>query len=153
MDAEKKQPPAVRHPGPAPDRAFWQEVLPPAAFQVLFERATEAPGSSALNDESRVGTYVCGACFAPLFASESRDGRSLGWPTFRDPMHGSVAVRRETRGVHTRLSYACATCGGHQGHVTRDLPWIWRLRWCNNGLALRFIPDGESLPRLRLPSP
>lgn len=127
----------------------WRALLGGDAYKVLFERATEAPFSSALHREIRPGTYVCAACLTPLFDAAEKRVSGTGWPTFRGPLPGALRVTKESTRVPPRIEYACATCGGHQGHVLRDIPWIWRLRWCNNGLALRFVPEGVALPSPR----
>ena len=127
----------------------WRELLTPDAYAVLFEEDTEAPGSSPLNQEKREGTYACAACYLPLFASQDKYESGTGWPSFTQPIAGHVGLREDNRLFMTRTEYHCARCGGHQGHVFDDGPPPRGERWCNNGVALRFIPQGESLPALR----
>jgi peptide-methionine (R)-S-oxide reductase len=126
----------------------WKKRLPPAAYAVLFEEDTERPRSSPLDREKRAGAYVCAACMLPLFASTAKFDSGTGWPSFFQPIEGSVATRTDFKLILPRTEYHCARCGGHQGHVFEDGPPPTGLRYCNNGVALRFVPAGEPLPPL-----
>jgi peptide-methionine (R)-S-oxide reductase len=130
-------------------RAEWRRLLPPKAYEVLFEADTERPFTSPLNEEKSNGTYVCAACFLPLFESSAKYDSGTGWPSFFRPIEGRVATKRDFKLIWPRTEYHCARCGGHQGHVFKDGPPPTGQRWCNNGLALRFVPEGEPLPPLR----
>jgi peptide-methionine (R)-S-oxide reductase len=130
-------------------KAEWRKLLPPEAYRVLFESRTERPFSSPLNDEKRSGTYVCAACYLPLFMSKAKFDSGTGWPSFYEPLAGRVGLKRDFWLILPRTEYHCLRCGGHQGHIFRDGPLPTRQRWCNNGVALRFVPDGEPLPPLR----
>jgi peptide-methionine (R)-S-oxide reductase len=127
----------------------WRKLLSPQAYAVLFEEATERPFSSALNDEKRAGTYLCAACYLPLFDAKSKFDSGTGWPSFYQPIAGRVAMKEDLLGFIPRTEYHCARCGGHQGHVFDDGPPPTGQRWCNNGLALTFVPAGQRLPPLR----
>jgi len=127
----------------------WKGLLKADLYEVLFEEATERPWSSALNDEKRDGTYVCAACYLPLFVSEAKFNSGTGWPSFYQPIEGNVGSKRDWKLILPRTEYHCARCGGHQGHVFDDGPKPTGQRWCNNGVALRFVPATESLPELR----
>lgn len=127
----------------------WQDLLTPEAYAVLFEEDTEAPGSSPLNQEKRDGTYLCAACYLPLFASQDKYESGTGWPSFTQPIAGHMGTKSDFKLFFPRTEYHCARCGGHQGHVFDDGPKPRGERWCNNGVALRFIPQGEALPELR----
>jgi peptide-methionine (R)-S-oxide reductase len=129
--------------------AEWRKLLPPAAYAVLFEESTEPPGTSPLNNEKRRGTFVCAACYLPLFESSAKFESGTGWPSFTQPIKGRVGTKWDFKLIYPRTEYHCARCGGHQGHVFNDGPAPTGQRWCNNGVALRFVPDGESLPELR----
>ena len=129
--------------------SHWQTLVSPQAYAVLFEEDTERAGSSELNKEKGAGSYICAACYLPLFSSEFKFESGTGWPSFTQPIAGHVGLREDNRLFMTRTEYHCARCGGHQGHVFDDGPPPRGERWCNNGVALRFIPQGESLPALR----
>ena len=130
-------------------RAQWKALLPPRAFAVLFEEATEPAGSSPLNAEKREGIFVCAACFLPLFDSAHKYDSGTGWPSFFDVLPDAVGTRRDFKLILPRTEYHCVRCGGHQGHVFDDGPQPTGLRYCNNGVALQFVPTGEALPELR----
>lgn len=126
----------------------WREVLPQDRYAVLFEEATEPARSSPLNAEKREGTYVCAACHHPLFRSDDKFESGTGWPSFVRPIDGHIDTKRDFKLIWPRTEYHCARCGGHQGHVFDDGPQPTGQRWCNNGLALIFVPDGEPMPDL-----
>lgn len=131
-------------------REEWQKLLNAAQYDVLFEDGTERPWSSPLNDEKREGTYVCAACYLPLFVSDAKFDSGTGWPSFYQAIEGNAGTKRDWKLLLPRTEYHCARCGGHQGHVFDDGPEPTGQRWCNNGVALRFVPATESLPVLRV---
>ena len=119
----------------------WREQVGKAAYRILFREGTERPNSSALNDEKRNGLFVCAACDLPLFSSEMKYDSGTGWPSFVTNIPDHVATKRDFKRIFPRTEYHCVKCGGHQGHLFDDGPAPTRERWCNNGLALRFIPS------------
>jgi peptide-methionine (R)-S-oxide reductase len=129
--------------------AEWRRLLDPRRYGVLFEEATERPFTSPLLQEKRPGTFVCAACRLPLFESSSKFESGTGWPSFTDPIPGRVGTKIDRKLFVARTEYHCIRCGGHQGHVFDDGPPPTGRRWCNNGLALEFVPAGEPLPELR----
>jgi peptide-methionine (R)-S-oxide reductase len=131
------------------DKAEWKRLLPAGAYQVLFEHATERPGSSSLNDEKRPGAYVCAACYLPLFDAVHKYDSGTGWPSFFQPLASALGTSKDYKLLLPRTEYHCARCGGHHGHVFDDGPRPTGLRYCNNGVALQFVPQGQPLPALR----
>ena len=122
----------------------WRRELGPEQYHVLFEEGTERAFTSPLNDEKRQGTFVCAACGLPLFQSRTKFDSGTGWPSFWDPIPGHVDTKRDFKLIWPRTEYHCARCGGHQGHVFNDGPQPTGQRYCNNGVALRFVPEGEA---------
>lgn len=120
--------------------AQWRERLTPEQFHVLREEGTEPPGSSPLLQEKREGTYVCAGCEHPLFDAATKYESGTGWPSFFEALPGGVETRRDFKLIWPRTEYHCAVCGGHQGHVFEDGPQPTGLRYCNNGIALKFKP-------------
>jgi peptide-methionine (R)-S-oxide reductase len=134
------------------DRERWRKLLPEDRYKVLFEEATEPPRSSPLDKHYADGTYICAACYQPLFDSADKFDSGTGWPSFTRPLEGAMDTRRDFKLIWPRTEYHCSRCGGHQGHVFNDGPPPTGQRWCNNGLALEFVPRGEPLPEPREPA-
>lgn len=130
-------------------KSEWKSLLPESSYRVLFEEATERAGTSPLNTEKRTGTFVCAACHQPLFASDRKYESGTGWPSFFEALPGAIGTKTDFKLVWPRTEYHCSRCGGHQGHVFNDGPEPTGLRYCNNGVALQFIPDGDPLPPSR----
>lgn len=118
----------------------WRERLSPEAYRVLRHEGTERPGTSALLDEHRAGTFVCAGCALPLFRSDWKYESDTGWPSFFRIIAENHGTKTDYLIGYPRTEYHCARCLGHQGHVFNDGPRPTGLRYCNNGVALRFVP-------------
>jgi peptide-methionine (R)-S-oxide reductase len=121
--------------------AQWRQRLTPAQYNVLREEGTERAGTSPLNNEKRKGYYHCAGCDLPLFTSSMKFDSGTGWPSFFATLPGAVQTKRDFYLVLPRTEYHCARCGGHQGHVFDDGPKPTGLRYCNNGVALKFVAE------------
>jgi peptide-methionine (R)-S-oxide reductase len=120
--------------------AEWKKKLTPQQFDVLRDDGTERPFTSPLNDEKRPGVFVCAGCGLPLFTSAMKYDSGTGWPSFFTTIPGAVGTKRDFKLILPRTEYHCVRCEGHQGHVFNDGPQPTGQRWCNNGVALRFVP-------------
>jgi peptide-methionine (R)-S-oxide reductase len=130
-------------------KSEWKTMVSDEAYHILFEAGTEPRGTSPLLDEKRAGTFICAACHLPLFPSTTKYDSGTGWPSFWAPLPNHIGTSVDTKLSYERTEYHCRRCGGHQGHVFPDGPDPTGLRYCNNGLALAFVPKGEDLPPLR----
>jgi peptide-methionine (R)-S-oxide reductase len=124
--------------------AEWRRILTPEQYRVMRDHGTEPPGSCALLVEKRPGTFHCAGCDAPLFEGKVKFESGTGWPSFNDPIPGSVETETDRSYGMTRTEVHCATCGSHLGHVFPDGPPPTHLRYCINGIALAFVPEGEA---------
>lgn len=134
---------------PAPDtstpsvvktEAEWRAELDPAQFAVLRGHGTERAGTSPLDREKRAGRFACAGCGQPLFESGTKFDSGTGWPSFFKPLEGAVATSTDTAFFMRRTEVHCARCEGHLGHVFEDGPAPTGLRYCMNGVAMRFEP-------------
>jgi peptide-methionine (R)-S-oxide reductase len=126
-------------------KAEWVKRLPTPAYKVLREESTERAGTSPLNEEKRPGIYACAGCGLPLFTSAMKFESGTGWPSFFTTIPGVFGIKKDFHLIYPRQEYHCNRCGGHHGHVFDDGPPPTKQRWCNNGVALKFIPkDGKA---------
>jgi peptide-methionine (R)-S-oxide reductase len=119
----------------------WRKRLTPEQYHVMRAHGTERPGSCALLHEKRAGVFTCAGCDQELFASKLKFESGTGWPSFNDPVPGSVETETDRSYGMSRTEVHCATCGSHLGHVFPDGPPPTGLRYCINGVALNFKPE------------
>jgi len=131
------------------DHDEWSKLVSNNEFNILFEEGTEPAGTSPLNHVKKDGTFICAACYLPLFEFDKKYESGTGWPSFYDAIAGRVGTKLDLKLIWPRKEYHCIRCGGHQGHIFEDGPKPTGLRYCNNGLALKFIPVDQPLPELR----
>jgi peptide-methionine (R)-S-oxide reductase len=118
----------------------WRARLTPEAYAVLREEDTERPFTSPLNDEKRDGIFACAGCDLPLFDSATKYDSGTGWPSFYQPIDDAIRTKADISVFGVRTEVHCRRCGGHLGHVFEDGPQPTGLRYCMNGVALKFIP-------------
>jgi peptide-methionine (R)-S-oxide reductase len=124
--------------------ADWRKRLTPAQFDVLRKHGTERPGTSALNQEKRKGTFECAGCDLALFSSDTKFESGTGWPSFYQPLPNAVETKTDRSLFMSRTEVHCSRCLGHLGHVFDDGPKPTGLRYCMNGVAMKFAPQGAS---------
>jgi len=124
--------------------ADWRKRLDPAQFDVLRKHGTERAGTSPLNKEKRKGTFACAGCDLPLFSSDTKFESGTGWPSFYQPLPNAVDTTTDRSFFMTRTEVNCHRCASHLGHVFDDGPKPTGLRYCMNGVAMTFVPEGTS---------
>jgi peptide-methionine (R)-S-oxide reductase len=122
----------------------WRQRLTADQYMILRHHGTERPGSSPLNKEKRKGTFTCAGCDLPLFSSDTKFESGTGWPSFYQPLANAVETRTDRSLFMTRTEVHCSRCLGHLGHVFDDGPKPTGLRYCMNGVALKFAPQPGS---------
>jgi peptide-methionine (R)-S-oxide reductase len=122
--------------------AQWRERLSPEAYKVLRGHGTERAGSSPLDREKRQGVFHCAGCDLPLFDMKTKYDSGTGWPSFWQPLENAIGTSEDRSFFMTRTEVHCRRCGGHLGHVFDDGPPPTGLRYCMNGVAMRFKPAG-----------
>ncbi len=123
--------------------AEWKSALSCDAYDVLRHEGTERPFTSPLYAEKREGEYACAGCGNVLFKSKTKYESGTGWPSFYEAVPGSIETKTDFKIGYPRTEYHCAKCGGHQGHIFPDGPKPSGTRFCNNGVALKFVPEGK----------
>jgi len=122
----------------------WRKRLDDAQFNVLRKHGTERAGTSPLNKEKRKGTFACAGCDLPLFSSDTKFESGTGWPSFYQPLPDAIETKSDRSFFMTRTEVHCKRCIGHLGHVFDDGPKPTGLRYCMNGVAMKFIAEGTS---------
>ena len=122
----------------------WRERLSPEAFYVLRQKGTEPRFSSVYNGNKKQGSYLCGGCGAVLFSSVEKYDSGTGWPSFWQPADKKNVATAEDNGFFSRRTEVlCAKCDGHLGHVFDDGPAPTGMRYCINGISLKFVEVAE----------
>ena len=121
--------------------AEWRARLTPEQYAVMRNHGTERPGSCALLYEKRAGAFFCVGCDQPLFESKLKFESGTGWPSFNDPVAGAVETTSDRSYGMVRTEVHCSRCGSHLGHVFEDGPPPTGLRYCINGIAMKFQPE------------
>ncbi len=121
--------------------AEWQAELSPEAFKVLRKHGTERARSSPLDKVYDSGTYSCAGCGTPLFLADTKFDSGTGWPSFFQPLENAVETTVDRTLFMSRTEVHCAKCGGHLGHVFNDGPQPTGLRYCMNGVSMKFKPQ------------
>ena len=122
----------------------WRKQLTPEQHYVLRKHGTERAGTSPLDKQYGAGTYACAGCDLPLFSSKTKFDSRTGWPSFYAPLDNAVGTTSDRNWGMLRTEVHCRRCGGHLGHVFEDGPKPTGLRYCMNGVAMKFMPDGKS---------
>jgi len=122
----------------------WRKILTPEQFRVLRKHGTERAGTSPLDKIYDPGTYVCAGCESPLFHSGTKFDSGTGWPSFHTPLEDAIGTSTDRSFFMVRTEVHCRRCGGHLGHVFNDGPPPTGLRYCINGVALKFVPETQS---------
>ena len=125
------------------DEREWRRILSPEQFQVLRKHGTERAGTSPLDKERRKGIFHCAGCGLPLFSSQSKFDSGTGWPSFWQPLDQAVETSTDRKFFMTRTEVHCRRCAGHLGHVFEDGPAPTGLRYCMNGVAMKFEPSSD----------
>jgi peptide-methionine (R)-S-oxide reductase len=121
----------------------WKKLLAPEAYRVLRHEETERPFVNPMHENHQNGIYQCAGCDLPLFSSEHKFDSGTGWPSFWQPLDHAVETNEDRSYFMTRTEVHCANCGGHLGHVFRDGPRPTGLRYCMNGVAMKFEPESK----------
>lgn len=122
----------------------WKKLLNSAQYYVLRDHGTERAFSHPYDKLYDPGTYYCAGCDLPLFSSETKYNSGTGWPSFWKPLDNATGTMEDRSWFMVRTEYHCRRCGGHQGHVFEDGPKPTGLRYCNNGVALKFVPKANT---------
>ena len=122
--------------------AEWKNILTPKQFYVMRQKGTEAPYSSPLNENHEQGSFICVGCGLPLFSSKAKFDSGTGWPSFWEPIAKENVLEEVDNSLSaTRTEVLCARCEAHLGHVFEDGPRPTGLRYCMNGVALKFVKE------------
>ena len=124
--------------------AEWKALLTPEQFRVLRKHGTERAGTSPLDKTYAPGTYHCAGCDLPLYSSKTKYDSGTGWPSFWKPLDNAIGTSIDRSFFTTRTEVHCSRCGGHLGHVFEDGPQPTGLRYCMNGVALKFVPEDKA---------
>ena len=124
--------------------AEWRKLLTAQQYKILRQHGTEHAFTSPLDKNYEPGGYHCAGCDLPLFSSTTKFDSKTGWPSFWQPLDNAIGTTVDRSYFVTRTEVHCRRCGGHLGHVFDDGPPPTRLRYCMNGIAMKFVAKDKS---------
>lgn len=125
----------------------WRKLLTSEQYKILRDHGTERAFTHPYDKLYESGVYHCAGCDLPLYSSNTKYDSRTGWPSFWKPLDNAIGTREDrTLWLMVRTEVHCRRCGGHLGHVFEDGPPPTGLRYCMNGVAMKFVPATAGAP-------